>query len=533
MPPYFNIHLRYPSFTFFSCCQANHQTVSPHQRGTSHTANTTDGSLTPAVFSRQNTATASSTASPKEFLIERGVSRDASELYAEPMTKQLEAFQCLATTSSTEVNQALRQWQSAFANTPLNPLAATASAWPSNTYFEPLDSQLIQDLQTEVSQPFHGVFTTNLFAAVLSTYQSMNACRQNHGLLYHQPRHAAEMLEDVHRLLNQYAQPLNNFHLLVVLCALFHDIRFTRQRIVDECASCEDLKRFLDPTLQGLSAPQQRILNALIDIWIIGATLPCFLSKNLLGQKAPTLASLAKLTAEYSATLETPKLNDNCLSVALNLAQLIAEADIQRSCFPMLQSQPAYTTPHWQTLSFILNDLSQDKRLAAQLRLSQNLRTLAEMNSHRSATLYPFAKTIALHQNRAQVTPMEWSEPLIRELASLLSIGPLSETAFAERMSNSHTPGVDHSQTEPTPISDTPEADHWKNEWPQHIDVLEKLHNYLMSNVALTCKQELVSALATAAADQHGSQLDLIEIQRISEDMQAIAGFAPSKTLKN
>lgn len=369
----------------------------------------------------------------------------------------------------------------------------------------------MQDLQMEVSQAYHGVFTTNLCAAVLSTYTSMNTCRQSHGLLYHQPRHAAEMFEDVHRLLNQYAQQHTDFHLLAVLCALFHDIQFTRQRVVDECASSDALKQFLAPSLQDLPASQQRILTALIDIWILGATLPCFLSKNPQGQKAPTLTSLAKLSAEYFATLNTATRSDNSLSVTLSLAHLIGAADIQRSCFATLQCQAAYTASHWQTLSFLFDGVSPEKRLAAQLRLSQNLRSLAEMNSHSPSILYPFAKTMALHQSHAQISPLEWSESLINELARLLAKGPLSETAFAERMSNSYTP----------------EADQCQNDWPQHIDLLLKLHDYLKSDVSLANKQQIVSALAVAAADQHGNLLDVKDIQQLSEDMQAIAGFAP------
>lgn len=491
--------VNYSFSSFFTCCLP--KTITTFQITASNTDPAEDNTLTPSPDS-----------SLKNFLLARGMSPEATLLYAQPMTTVLDAFRLLATSPIADVNQALAQWQHAFADTPLDTLA-NGQSWPTTTHFAAVDSSLMQNLRNEIEHGRQDVFTTNVYAAVLSTYEGMNTCRQAHNLLYHQPRHAAEMFEDTHRLLKQHAPAQDNCHLLAVLCALFHDIRFTHQRVLDERASAEALKRFLEPSLKDLPVAQQNILNAFIDLWIIGATIPCFLSKNPRGQNVPTLISLAKLSAEYFATLTTPRQPGNILPAALDIAHLIGAADIQRTCFPELHTQIAYTAEHWQTLSFLFDGLQPEKRLAAQLRLTQNLRALAEMHNH---DLYPFVKTIATHQNGANVEPIAWDQSFIQNLADLLAKGPPSEVAFALRMSNSHSPTVDHSQ----------------NEWPQHIELLTTLQQYL-NEATLEKKREVVSALATAAADQHGSQLDMADVQNISHDMQTMAGLTSCKNRFN
>lgn len=491
---------RYSFSSFFTCCLPK-KTITTFQIKPLNTDPAADNSLTP-----------SPDASLKGFLLARGMSPEATLLYAQPMAILLNAFQLLATSPIADVNQALAQWQHAFADTPLDTLA-NESSWPTTTHFASLDSPLMQLLRHEIEQGWQDVFTTNVYAAVLSTYEGMNTCRQKHNLLYHQPRHAAEMFEDIHRLLKQHAPAQDNCHLLAVLSALFHDIWFTCQRVLDERASAEALKRFLEPSLKDLPVAQQNIVKAFIDLWIVGATIPCFLSKNRQGQNIPTLISLAKLSAEYFATLTIPQQPDNILAAALSIAHLISAADIQRTCFPELHGQVAYTTPHWQTLSFLFDNTPPEKRLAAQLRLTQNLRALAEMHNH---DLYPFVKTIATHQNGANVGPIEWDQPLTQNLADLLAKGPLSEVAFAQRMANSHSPTVDHSQ----------------NEWSQHSAVLTTLQQTL-NEATSEKKREVVSALAAAAADQHGNQLDIIDIQNISYDMQTIAGLTSYNIVLN
>ena len=271
------------------------------------------------------------------------------------------------------------------------------------------------------------------------------------------------LFSDLHFLLQQeLAERDDPRYLVKLLSGLFHDVEFSGRRLIDENDSVDYLEHFLTPALDSLNSEQQDLIRALLYVYIVGETTPCLLSKNKAGHDCPTLVSLSDLTQEFIGQKQAEK----------NLLHLV---DISRTCVASLHEGKApYESAAWNVLlskgffdGITLNDLR-----AAQLKLTQGFRTIAEMNAkpkpeNLAADISAFAKAVACYQSDLEPDAIDWAS-MIPAIANLLNVGPYSEVKFAERMHNTWMDNQDDQKL--ATDSEMPTST-----WQVHAGVLTKL----------------------------------------------------------
>lgn len=483
-----------------------------------------------------------------DFLLTRGLAKTACPTYAAAMATLVQTLMTLNTHSDGDITTALSAFNLAFAQqliTRGNPFSEVPDDQPActntactdtacantacvnttcaNTYFQDIDHAFI----TQLHQGLHdsnSPLQTNLYAALLQVYETMNANRSQYQLIYHQPRHAAEVFSDLHFLLqhDQAKEAYASLHLLTILCGLFHDIIFTRQRLLDETASANALKDFLKPIILGLLPAEQSIITALIDLIIIGGTTPCLLSKNNQGEPQPTLLSMAEVSCEF---LMQKELNLQHSSI-LDATRLISLADIQRSSMLLLLNNSPCDHDPWQDLvAKLFDSLPPDDFLPEKCKFSQGFRVMAEMNATSESNLAPFANMVACLQSGHELddSPMDW-EKIIAALAEQIGQGLYSEINFAGRMDNTskeyrHVATLDADNT----LTDINPYALMVNKWPLHQQLLQKLFDYLTEpSIDLDSKVRQVLTLAQVTAYQDGGQLTITKVQQIATDIQEL-----------
>lgn len=458
--------------------------------------------------------------------------------YAHELINTLNNLSALHATSETELQNALLAFNSAFLDisTYINPMTdrqivaliknEACSNPLINHGFSSVDNDVILSLsQTTKSSDLRRNLLEQKFAAAFQTvYSSMNKCREMYNLIYHQPRHAAEMFKDIHTSLlvlqNKESDELTPIHLLAVLCGLFHDIIFTHQRIADEKASAEALRTFLEPVLNKLTTEQKKIIHNLIYHLIVSATTPCLVNND---RHEPVVINLYELATEYAENNRIPVALTHISPMIQAATNAISMADIHRTSQPNLHAQDSgYASEAWEKLfqflpaaikCLTITESESEKLITEQLKISQGFRVIAELGaSSKPGNCLLFSTVVAHHQSK--LAREDIPEPIItwnrEEIANfankIAGINNLNaETVFAQRMSNSKTYGI-------TTISEY----EIKQRWQLHIEFLTNLYNYLVSDTDLNSKQTVISCLAEATANQAGEKFCSKNLAEIS-----------------
>jgi len=465
------------------------------------------------------------------FLVTRGLAVAACPLYAQEMTILIQTLTALNEHSAFDITTVLTTFNLAFTHQSIssespfvNPLLTSGSE-PHETMgdaFQSVDPLFIDHIRQEFHDSTVG-FDKTMYAALLQVYTEMEACRTQYKLIYHQPRHAIEVFSDLHFLLRHNVEKVGYepFHLLMVLCGLFHDIRFTHHRVIDEKASATALKSFLQPIIVNLMPLEKSLIFAIIDVIIIGSTIPCMLSKNRLGEPNPTFLSLFEVTLEF---LMVQRISFNH-PLIIGAARLISIADIQRSSVPLLlENHPCYRSDEWARLTTLLFDeISPADLLSEKCKFSQGFRTIAEMNTAATSGLHQFSTIVACLQSGLDHHEIEvaWKH-LVPALADLIGKGMYSEISFAIRMDNTST-----EQANANPIYaliDAVPRQIMHNRWPQHQHALKKLYAYLTNaDITLDEKARLVLDLAHVTVNQDGAQFTAAKVTNLIAEIKTIS----------
>lgn len=361
----------------------------------------------------------------------------------------------------------------------------------------------------------------NLAAAIGYVYQQMNHHRQQHGLIYHQPRHPAEMLMDLDCLL-QHDRSHPEVHLLVMLCALFHDVVFQRQRIHDEMASAEHLKAFLEPVFIHLPKKQEIIIKHLIDVFIVGGTTPAFFTfksseNGAHRERFPTIESVFEIVHAQLATENHPCQASANYSMMAYFARILADLDIQRTSIPAIThiNKAAYQQSDWQVLQFLYEDIAdQGHKLSLQKKLTQGLRMIFEMillpNSEGENLLKPLGQYVYLYQENPTTPTLHLNAQHIELFVKKITGDyPFSEINFARRMNNS---------------SKLPQerAYEFHNSWADHIVILQKISAFLSDPAhSFAHKNRVLLSLARVASCQDGQHFCLEKLTAICHHLQS------------
>lgn len=482
---------------FWSTCAKNAAIVPSDLSRTSSTFS--DGSLTPPPPNTDHAALLA-------FLQQRGLAAKPQHQYATEM-RQLKQALRLLTDADTELSMALNAFNRQFTQVRLTMPSVQEPATPVCKAFTAIDQAFMEDVRQALQQPNLSCLQHNFYTAVHYVYLKMNQCRQQGGLIYHQPRHAAEMLQDTAIILSTYFDAWPSLHLLALLCALSHDSHFLKQRFADEHASAKTLMRFLMPLLVTLEPTHQSLITTLIYVWIVGGTTPVFLEHNSQGQRQPNVTSLLNLTQAFLRQTHELQVESEHIALLFDIGEVLTKMDMQRTAIPLLhQPEPSRQEAAWQSLAPFFESVAEDQLFAARLRLSQGLRVLSEENNSPDSALYAFTTAVARFQSGHEDKPTLWDEKLIQLLAQKIGHGPGSEIAFALRMSNSgHTTLADLRLT---------------HTWQQHAQVLEKLCDYLLSDKTVAEKSILLEALIRITPEQQGAHFNLTQLKSLCDRVE-------------
>ena len=378
------------------------------------------------------------------------------------------------------------------------------------------------------------ILCDNIFYAFYSVYQQMNKNRSQKktsdelelNLTYHNPRHAAELFFDLMHLITHEIK--NNtcalhVELLLPLCGLFHDVIFKNSRGNDEKASAKFLKCFLQPVMDKLSSTARNIISLLIDVFLVGGTMPAFLLQFFQdrdGQSQPVQISVCDLAEKFFSEKNSVQRTSKAYLEIMYFSRMISDVDIQRTSIPELNDQntffegDAQVNAYWQIIHACVLEKCGPVTVTERKRLAQNIRVMCEIilvndkNAEEAQKIHPdnSALVMAIHQQSEIDQSLEGlSETAICFLADKLagSDNHGSEVNFSRIMHNTCEKQREESLLRNRTYS-------LENSWLRNIKILEQLYGYLKS-ADNSDKQKcvLINALAHIAVDQDGGRIAL------------------------
>ena len=343
----------------------------------------------------------------------------------------------------------------------------------------------------------------NLINGLLTVESLMEACRLEHDLVLHQIWHGIDVFLDLNHLLIEKKTDLSPIHILAILCALFHDSEFTRDRVFDEIKSANHLIHFIEPILSKLSPQYRMTLVNSIHV-IFTNTIPCLLDKCHEGKDNKVIIGLIALISQQYP--ETTSLH----FLVQGAVELIALVDVHRYSIPQLHiNTSTQDLGVWHDLGIT--------GTAPRAQMSQCLRALAELGAKPDKNnIMFFAKTI----NRFQGNSQQEIPPLNQADISNLANAVLSEMNFSPRAGNSldnNALGLDVAMV--------------KRENGNHIVALRKIHRILMDkDRSLQSKQNFIFSLAYLASEQASKNAFSIDkLHVICQYIEGTVGVAPGK----
>ncbi len=425
------------------------------------------------------------------------------EEFAEVIRQTQKQIDELNQLSLSEVNDSLAAFNKAFDETPL-----------------------VEILEMDKSSSY---LKENIFKAFSEVEQEMGKNQKDLNLVYHNSGHAIEMFFDTFQLCLMGKGSLK-VHLLMPLCALFHDIIFKNLRIKDEKASAATLKVFLEPILEKLAPAHQKIICNLIDVLIVGGTTPLLLNAVPLNKKKKPMQKtvfevIELLTARkeaknswrcISASAVLPKETDSLMkNILSDMVNMMSTVDVQRTSIPLLHNpdnkfynkqsvSPDEETTDWKNIE---QKLGQALKIEQKKKLGQNFRMISEMillhetkKEEETNPAYQWAQSLYdLQRDKDKVYAISASQALIPVIGMKL----VGEMNFSQRMSNSANAyrNIDSSSEFEYPF---------KNTWNEHTKILKKLHEYFMDvEINVGNKIALVRALTRVSVVQDGKDISM------------------------
>lgn len=477
-----------------------------------------------------------------------------NEKYAQAIFETINISQYLGKKSWKEITDVVDKFNDLFSRTLL-----PFSDWrieSENNIFHFLNESIIQELKLKIDEKLQqhiieerlmsrkrpigesasADYTfSNILKAFHDVYIRMNRNRGESNLIYHTSRHASEVAIDIHTLFSlQQFESLQSMHLIMLLCGLYHDAKFSRQRIDDEIGSAAILIELLKPVLNQLDNEDERkVMRDLLTFIIVGGSTPTFFKTNKNKEPLLVVESISEVANNLLATKSDPNIHQESYKAVDNLAELMSNVDFLRTSISELhQNKPSYDSADWNVLEKFYGDVDPNcSRRTLQLRLTQGLRMINEMIAKlepeysltrllvRNQELEDAANTLPTYSTmtESEITITELDiQRLAREIKYVAEHDPeFDETAppkedsfkeikFAQRMSNSYNPERHRLYT-------------LTNTWPEHIKVLDALYHFLMNNeVALEDKKQVFVAIARVASEQDGCQHSAENIKQIA-----------------
>lgn len=389
-------------------------------------------------------------------------------------TLEMSYSQCVLKALETEdVEGALTAFNNIFCKTTLpciNDLSAMSKAKAKVSQLHALMREEFKSTDC-IYQPI----LSNFINGCIMVDSLMDKCRVENDLTLHQFWHAADVFLDLDFLLNEKNSVASPIHILLILCGLFHDSDFTRNRVFDEIKSAYHLVHFLEPILLQLSPQQQITLTNIIHV-IFTNTVPCILDKRHDGEPNEVIIGLIALIMEQSPG-DVP-LNP----LVKHAAEIIEMVDVRRYSIPQLHKKITnYESFEWAQLG--ITDV------AEKVQMSQSFRALAELGAKsKKDNIMFFDKAIAYFQGNEEHRLVSVSQVDIDHLANAIQ----AEMAFAPRAANSLGNNVLDLN-----VADVKEAAN------KHVATLNRIHQYLIDkSLPLEVKNDYILLFAKLASEQ-------------------------------
>jgi hypothetical protein len=258
----------------------------------------------------------------------------------------------------------------------------------------------------------------NLNQLAISAINAMHDCGRKYNLAYHHIFHAFEVASDVMFYATELKLP-NQWKPLLAMCGIMHDTFFERHRVQDEQRSATLLFKDLTPLLIGWSPKEEECLKKLINVSIIGGTLPYFYNtpENTNPGK-PYMLILWETVLRNNPELQSKNELANIFTVLL----AFTKADVHRSANSrLLTDYPKtldYPIPETSKLDSVLRNLqgfSEDSLLSRKIVLGQNMR---------------FGTENVLSTNNPNSNPIAFA--LYKQLAVALATGIIPDSILTD-----------------------------------------------------------------------------------------------------
>ncbi len=463
-----------------------------------------------------------------------GLVAENSQAHAEVIFDIKQKITALKSLPISEINDALIKFNEQFFNVSFNVSSMV------DVVIEGQDAAVLQQIRDILVEPHSPVgrfaaLNHNILAAFLDVGMKMHKNQSDLSLIYHQLRHAVEMFFDAHQLLNvRKVSALNVLHvyLLMPLCTLYHDVIFTNHRIDDEIKSAEALKIFLNSMLRRLTIDERNIIEQLIDVFIIGGTLPLFLN-HLPPNRKPMQNTVFEIAALLMSEIVPQKIHTilpldySSDSVRIHCAlsditQTMSRLDIQRTTIPMLHANNEfydstfYQSEDWNiignnALSLISLSNCDKKRIAQSFRIMSEM-ILLESKKEKHADYY-WARYLRKIQANQVHEPPVLPDSIITVICGKLD----GEIKFSERMRNTYVISLLKEDRQHTILdpSDSP--------WMKHVNILGQLQHFFEKHADTEKQKEVIHALSRVAVTQDGQNLSLKNIYLACNQLEQAA----------
>jgi hypothetical protein len=370
-----------------------------------------------------------------------------------------------------------------FNNLPQHDLTVAMDAFQQSFSRIALAEEIVE-LAPQVAD-FQTVAQENLQVLVQSVAATMDAGLNQYKLIYHSKLHAYEIAMDVAKDLQVETK---SCQLLAFICALYHDVQFTHQRIIDEEASVQICLAALQPIFRDMPGEQVEVIKDLIRVVILAGTIPCLLQKDgYQDQACATMPALIEVLNQLS-----PGLDEAC-PIIVNMCRSLARMDVHRTSSPKVyQCYSLYVDECWEKLKRFYQSFPLQTQLSLQRKLTQNLRTMFEMALKDGAqnTIAQYAFDLL---TRNPIGSLVVASADMIAFGQKLVNGPFSEKAFAERFENTGK------------VYPASQSDDYQPFWREHREFLQRVGDFLQDEIIpVSEKAEVVEALAKAALYQDG-----------------------------